>query len=657
MVLVIEDLHWGDVPSVRVLDSALRNLASRPLFVLALARPEVSELFPSLWSERGLVSIALSPLSKRAAAELARAALGEHATEGAVTSLVARAQGNAFFLEELIRGAARGDAALPDSIFGVLQARLDALPADARQVLRAASIFGDSFTLDNAVALLGGMLRETVEFRLLTLARAEIVTSVSGVEYRFRHALVRDAAYATLTDDDRKLGHKLAGELLEATGGAGALVLAEHFVRGGTPERAIAHLRLAATKSLEGNDLRGAVAFADRALALQPARADLGVAPRDVRRGVSMDGRLRSRGSTRARRDRRARRRHRVVVFRGRRVSSPRARTGAISSARHRSSRPCAARKRTRATRATRRSCASRAAAPSSSKAVSTTKPIEIVRELRAEPPANVDDNARGWMHWLFAMRSLRDGDLATFAKNTEATLAAFERIGEIRNTSSQRINLGYAYAELGAFDRAEPLLRRVQQDAERVGIPMVVAYALQNLGNVLRSLGRLEEAREQERRATAIGESIGDRRIEGASRAYGALMMLELGDAAGAESQCSSAIASLQKNPPLLGFAKAVLARTFLARGRNDEAAVQSSEALAIVAGGVEDGETFIRLTHIQTLEACGDIEGARALALEAEGRLLARAARIQDDALRTSFLERVPESAHTLAAAARLR
>ncbi len=260
-------------------------------------------------------------------------------------------------------------------------------------------------------------------------------------------------------------------------------------------------------------------------------------------------------------------------------------------------------------------------------------------------------------MHWLFAMRCLHEGDLATFAANTEITLAAFERIGEIRNTSSQRINLGYAYAELGAFERAEPLLRRVQQDAERVGLPMVVAYALQNLGNVLRSLGRLQEAREQERRATSIGESIGDKRIEGASRAYGALMMLELGDASGAETQCRAAIDSLARNPPLIGFAKAVLARALLARGVLDEALVASGDALQIVHDGVEDGETFIRLARIETLEACGHLDAARSLALESEGRLLTRAARIQDAALQKSFLERVPESARTFAAVARLR
>jgi len=656
VVLVVEDLHWGDVPSVRLLDSALRNLASTAFFVLALARPEVAELFPSLWSERGLVSIALAPLGRRASETLARDVLGDRATDEAIVSLVERAHGNAFFLEELLRAAARGESALPDSIASVLQTRLDGLAPEARRVLRAASVFGEAFSVDGVCALLGdAAARASAADRLRSLASSEILSPATPSTYRFRHALLRDATYATLTEEDRKLGHKLAAELLESTGGAGPLALAEHFVRGGAPERAIAHLRAAAIKALEGNDLRGAVALAERAIALLPARADLGVLhatcaeacrwmgdyDRAAAHGLAAVDAL-DEGTT--------------AWFRavGEFIASCAYRRD-FEGAAPKLARARAAKPDSREARNAQIVCVSRGC----------TQLLEgghfaeadaITLGLRAEPDENLDDNARGWMHWLFAMRSLRDGDLATFAKNTEACLAAFERIGEVRNTSSQRINLGYAYAELGAFERAEPLLRRVHKDAERVGLPMVCAYALQNLGNVLRGLGRLEEGLEQERRAATIGATIGDHRIEGAARAYGAAITLELGDPDGADAQCRHAIELLQKNPPLVGFAKAVLARAHLARGRVADAAEASREAIAIVGDGVEDGETFIRLTRIEALEAAGDLDAARELAIQAEARLRGRAARIADDALRRSFLERVPESRRTLALAARL-
>ncbi len=657
VVLVVEDLHWGDIPSVRIVDAALRNLAGSALFVLALARPEVTELFPSLWAERGLVSMALAPLGRRAAEQLARDALGAGEDDAGIASLVERAQGNAFFLEELIRGAARGESALPDSIFGVVQTRLDALGPNARRVLRAASVFGESFTPDALSALLGDAIaREAVVDHLAALARAEILTEGARRDYRFRHALLRDATYATLTDEDRALGHFLAAELLESNGGVGPLALAEHFVRGGAPERAIAHLRAAATKALEGNDLRGAVTLAERALALAPSGEVAGILHATCAEAFRWMGDYESASkhglaavdaleegtvswflaagefiaSCAYRRD-----------FEG---ASPK-----LAGAR-------AARAGSRDARNAQIVCISRGC----------TQLLEggyfdeadaISKNINEEPDENLDDHARGWRHWLSAMRSLRDGDLATFAKSTEACLAAFERIGEMRNTSSQRINLGYAYAELGAFNRAEPLLRRTHRDAERVGLPMICAYALQNLGNVLRGMGRLEEAREQERRAAGIGAAIGDKRIEGAARAYGALMTLELGDSEGAEGECHAALRALEKNPPLVGFAKAVLARTYLARGRIAEAAETSLEALEIVGGGVEDGETFIRLVRIEALEAAGNRGAARELALQAEGRLRSRAERIHDDELRRSFLDGVPESRATLALADRLR
>ena len=73
VVLVLEDLHWGDLPTVRFVDAALRNLRDQPLFVLALARPEVHEHFPRLWAERDVSEIRLGELGRKAAERLVRA--------------------------------------------------------------------------------------------------------------------------------------------------------------------------------------------------------------------------------------------------------------------------------------------------------------------------------------------------------------------------------------------------------------------------------------------------------------------------------------------------------------------------------------------------------------------------------------------------------
>jgi eukaryotic-like serine/threonine-protein kinase len=656
VVFVIEDLHWGDVSSVRLIDAVLRNLGSRPLFVVAFARPEVAELFPSLWIDRGVVSIALSPLSKRAAEKLVHEALGDMPGL-AVSSLVERAQGNAFFLEELVRGAARGDAALPDSIFGVLQARLDALDGDARRVLRAASVFGDGFTTEGVVALLGDTLRHgAVTAHLDALARAEIVTKGEARTFRFRHALVRDATYATLTEDDRKLGHRLAAAALETTAGVSELALAEHYVRGGAAEYAIAHLRTAATKALEGNDIRGAVTFAERALALSTERADRGVLHAtccEAYRWLGEYDRAKEHGLASID----ALEEGSVGWFLAVGEYIAACAYGRDSkSAAPQLARARAVRAGSREARNAQIVCIARGCTQHlDSEYFDATE--TIIQELKNESDSDLDDKARGWIHWLYAMRVLRDGDLAAFVRSTTQAMTSFEQLGDVRNATSQRTNLGYAYAELGAFELAEPLLRRVHRDAERMGLPMICAYALQNLGSVLRAVGRVEEGRIEVGRAIVIGEAIRDLRIEGAARVYAALMTLELGDAAVAETEARRAIRELANKPALLGIAKAVLARSLHVQGRLEEAAASSTEAMTLVGDGVEDGETFIRLVHIEILEAAGDLAGARDAAFEAERRLRARAGRIQDASLRDSFLQRVPDSARTLAAAARLR
>ena len=79
MILVIEDLQWGDLPTVTFVDAALRNLADLPILVLALARPEVEDLSPRLWDGRATQAVRLPPLPRRAAERLVRHALGDDA--------------------------------------------------------------------------------------------------------------------------------------------------------------------------------------------------------------------------------------------------------------------------------------------------------------------------------------------------------------------------------------------------------------------------------------------------------------------------------------------------------------------------------------------------------------------------------------------------
>jgi hypothetical protein len=268
VVLVLEDLHWGDSPSVQLVDLALREFADQPLFVLALARPEVADRFPRLWEEHRLEQVVLQPLAKEASGALVSGLLADAGGPGLVERLTGRAEGNPFFLEELVRSVEAGVTDLPDSLMAVVQSRLDLLGPEASRLLRAASVFGESFAADGVAALSGDGLDRVVE-RLDTLQDREVLARLSGSrEYQFRHALVRETCYASLTSEDRTLGHRLAGEWLEAQGEPDAFSLAEHFDRGGVPEHAAGLYARAALQALQGNDYEAAARRAARGVCL-----------------------------------------------------------------------------------------------------------------------------------------------------------------------------------------------------------------------------------------------------------------------------------------------------------------------------------------------------------------------------------------------------
>jgi hypothetical protein len=276
VVIVLEDLHWGDLPSVKFIDSALRNLSDLPLYVVALARPEVHDVFLGIWADRGVQEVRLAPLVKSASERLVRQALGDGVLQADVTRLVERASGNPFYLEELIRAVAEGRGReLPATVLAMVEARLERIDPEGRRILRAASIFGQIFWRGGLAQLLGGSSWRTSELDdwLADLVGREVLIQrrhskfPTEPEYAFRHALVREAAYAMLTSEDRALGHKLAAEWLEDVGETEAAVLAEHFDRGSTPARAIEWYRLAAEHALEGDDFDVATAQAEAAIA------------------------------------------------------------------------------------------------------------------------------------------------------------------------------------------------------------------------------------------------------------------------------------------------------------------------------------------------------------------------------------------------------
>ncbi len=181
----------------------------------------------------------LGPLSRRASEELVRGLLDDRADAKAVEATVRRADGNPFYLEELVRSVETAPEAIPATVVGMAQSRLQTVSPEARRLLRAASVYGARFWKGGVAALLGEQDGDKIDVLLDELEQSELVvrsrrSAFPGeLELEFRQTLLRDAAYALLTDEDRKLGHRLAGEWLLKVGEPDWNLVAQHFERGG----------------------------------------------------------------------------------------------------------------------------------------------------------------------------------------------------------------------------------------------------------------------------------------------------------------------------------------------------------------------------------------------------------------------------------------
>ncbi|HEX2569984.1 MAG TPA: AAA family ATPase [Polyangia bacterium] len=294
VLLVLEDLHWSDAVTVRLVETALVELGEAPLLVLGLGRPEVKEQFPRLWERGSVHELHLGGLSREASERLVREMLGAQATPEVCARLVTQAGGNPLFLEELIRAASEGTSAPSDTLLAMLQARFSRLEPGARRLLGAASVFGEVFWRGGLLVLLGekaGSGREperSVERNIdrwlgILIAAEVVVRSGQGrcrypgeQEFSFRHGLLRDAAYGLLDEEDRRLGHRLAAAYLAQMGEQDPMVLAEHHERGREGEQAARYLALGAEAALEASDFDGVLRSVERAVACGAAGEVLG---------------------------------------------------------------------------------------------------------------------------------------------------------------------------------------------------------------------------------------------------------------------------------------------------------------------------------------------------------------------------------------------
>ena len=231
LVLVFEDLQWADGGLLDFVDHLVEWASGVPLLCVCTARPELLERRPD-WGggKRNATTVSLSPLSDEETARLVHALLDTSVLPAELQStLLDRAGGNPLYAEEFAhlvheRGGTRdGELALPESVQGVIAARVDALQAAEKELLQDAAVVGKVMWV-GTVAALAGVPRWTVEERLHALERKEFVrreqrsTVESETEYAFRHVLVRDVAYGQIPRSARAEKHRVVAEWIESLG-------------------------------------------------------------------------------------------------------------------------------------------------------------------------------------------------------------------------------------------------------------------------------------------------------------------------------------------------------------------------------------------------------------------------------------------------------
>ncbi|MDC3962149.1 serine/threonine-protein kinase [Polyangium jinanense] len=665
LVLVLEDLHWGDGPTVKLLDRLLRNLHASPLFVLALGRPETLELFPGIFAEREVHHLRLSGLSRRAAATLVRRSLGDEAREEDVQVIVDRAAGHPLFLEELARAAVEssGSSTLPETVLAMVQSRIERLPFEARRILRAASIFGETFWRGGVTALVGDALGPAeVEQWISLLCDREVVEARREArfpderEYGFRHALFREAAYAMLTPADCEVGHALAGAWLEAAGETRAAVLAEHFDQGSDLERAVVHHHRAAREALEAGDFVAVNRHVDRGIARGAAGRFLGECLAFKAEAAHWQGAFEEA-------ERLAEEAMRVLE-----PATPRwfeaASAFAIAAGRRLAQDKLASLCGNLSELGARgeQSDAYIQAAIRAGLQAFIAGQYEVSQDLLRrilpclEDPSGRELGTQALLQVLAASRASRAWRYDATARHFLEAAAIFERAGDLRSACSQRLDACFFFIDLGDAERACELCHELLAAANRLGLSRILSAARGSLGGALYVLGQHDEALVTLSEAERDLDTQGDMRLGGLTRIKLARCLLAQGelDAAAAKAlEARRLLAGMRRYDTM---ALSVLALIRLAQGDVPAALEHSEAAMAILAsiGRMGTDEIGVRLARVLALRAGGDSERMRVELAAARERVSWMASRLDTEEARQRFLSRVTENRRVLELAA---
>jgi predicted ATPase len=693
LLVLLEDLHWTDDSSLDLITELVASLGRESkthLMIVCTARSQFFERRPK-WGEGipGFIRQELRLLSCLRSRALVAEILSkaESIPEALFECVLDEAEGSPFFIEELIKmlidegvieiGRETWQVRLeklavvhiPPTLTGILQARLDSLPAAEKLVLQRAAVVGRTFW-DGLVCALTEQEDEAhlVEAHLAELRRRGLVfhrehsTIAGNKEYLFKHALLRDAAYETVLLKHRRIYHRRVAEWIEANAGERLeehlALVAGHYADGGHLDLAANWYTRAGERALSQCSMQEARNLFEQALKL--------IRPDDLpHRWRALLGHDEALGTLGELEERHADDSSLLALAQqlgdDSRLAVAYYRIGSQASIEGNNSASLHAFKQ--GLQAARRAGDLSMQAfilPMQVADLTTVGDLQAAAALVEQAleiaiqTGDKDILARALTN--LAPYYLAIGDLTRSVQLMQQQVEINQEQGNRLGEGIGLVNLGYFYLSLGQFETGRGLLERSLQAARSMGARSFEAYGLLNLGLAEWRLGQPQDACQTLELSLPILEVLGDQRGLASRQFYLGLAYEKAGDLSGAAAQFEAARAAFKLLEAVTQMVEAQAGLVRLALLRSDLIQAEQN-ALEIIAYLEQHGPQglelpiLVYLTCARVFQVVGDAPRLQHTLENGRRELQARLDRIREAGWRETFLEAVPENRELMA------
>ena len=271
VLMILEDAHWIDPSTLELIEQSLGSIPDSRVLMILTSRRDGQ---PKFSAPVDLTQLQLGRIGTKSAEEISTRLGGDRLPPGMVGEIIARCDGIPLFVEELTKAVVEsGETHLPASLYDTLMARLDRVP-EAKKVAQIAACIGRDFSFELLAAVSEfptGQLTEALDL-LATAGLVQRRDSTPSTLFRFKHALVRDAAYASMLNSRRRALHAQIARVLGVSfveiAETQPELLAHHYTAAGLPDRAIDYWRRAGVRAMERSANIEAINHLEKGLSL-----------------------------------------------------------------------------------------------------------------------------------------------------------------------------------------------------------------------------------------------------------------------------------------------------------------------------------------------------------------------------------------------------